>query len=110
MIPKEKVIAGAAMYIEKEVLPHLPEMKALAVAGVAALYVRRGPEILDALENEPAVKMLGVIKNGCVDVEALYNAFAPKVVKPVEISLPFIGGLRFDRAEIDKLLRYIQEA
>lgn len=32
------------------------------------------------------------------------------VVKPVEISLPFIGGLRFDRAEIDKLLRYIQEA
>lgn len=110
MIAKEKVIAGAAMYIEKEILPRLPEMKALAVAGAAALLARRAPVLLDELEKNPAVKMLGVIKNGCVDVEALYNAFAPKVVKPVEISLPFIGGLRFDRAEIDKLLRYIQEA
>ena len=37
MIAKEKVIAGVAMYIEKEILPRLPEMKALAVAGVVAL-------------------------------------------------------------------------
>ena len=37
MIAKEKVIAGVAMYIEKEIRPRLPEVKALAVAGVVAL-------------------------------------------------------------------------
>ena len=36
-LEEQKVIAGVAMYIEKEILPRLPEMKALAVAGVVAL-------------------------------------------------------------------------
>ena len=44
------------MYIEREVLPHLPELKALAVAGVVALYSRKAPELLDKLESLPAVK------------------------------------------------------
>lgn len=110
MIAKEKVIAGAAMYIEKEVLPHLPEIKALAVAGVVALYARRAPALLDELENNPAVKMMGVIENGMVDAEAVYGAYAPQIVKPIEINVPFVGKMSFDRAEVDKLMRYIQEA
>lgn len=110
MIPKEKVIAGAAMYIEREVLPHLPELKALAVAGVVALYSRKAPELLDKLESVPAVKVLGVMDGGMVDADALYSAFAPNITKPIEISIPFVGSLSFDRAEADKLLRYIKEA
>lgn len=110
MIPKEKVIAGAAMYIEREVLPHLPEGKALAVAGIAALYVRKAPELVSRLENIPSVKVLGILENSMVDVDALYSAFAPKIEKPVEISVPFVGSMRFDRAEVDRLMQYIREA
>ena len=40
------------MYIEREVLPHLPELKALAVAGAVALYSRKAPELLDKLESK----------------------------------------------------------
>ncbi len=110
MIAKEKVIAGAAMYIEREILPRLPEMKALAVAGVVALYARRAPGLLDELEKNPAVKALGVIENGMVDAEAVYAAYAPKIIKPMEIDVPFLGRLSFDRAEVDKLLKYVKEA
>lgn len=110
MIAKEKVIAGAAMYIEKEILPHLPEMKALAVAGAVALYARRVPAILDELEKVPAVKMLGVIESGMVDLDAIYNAYAPKIVKPIEVNIPFVGRMSFDRAEVDRLMEYVREA
>lgn len=109
MIAKEKVIAGAAMYIEREILPRLPEMKALAVAGAAALLARRAPGLLDELEKNPA-KALGVIENGMVDMEAVYAAYAPKIVKPMEIDVPFLGRLSFDRAEVDRLMEYIREA
>ena len=110
MIAKEKVIAGAAMYIEKEILPRLPEMKALAVAGAAALLARRAPGLLDEIEKNPAVKALGVIENGMVDMEAVYAAYAPKIIKPMEIDVPFLGRMSFDRAEVDRLMEYIREA
>lgn len=110
MIAKEKVIAGAAMYVEREVLPHLPELKAIAVAGAVALYARKAPELLGKLEDVPSVKVLGVLENGMVDVDALYSAFAPKIEKPVELTVPFVGTMGFDRAEVDKLVQYIREA
>ena len=53
--------------------------------------------------------MLGVIDGGMVDADALYSAFAPNITKPIEISVPFVGSLSFDRAEADKLLHYIKE-
>ena len=59
----------------------------------------------------PAVQMLGVLtEDGQVDIDALYNAFAPKVTGPLEFAIPFVGALSLDRAEVDKLYRYIKEA
>lgn len=110
MISKEKVIAGAGAYVDREVLPRLPELKSLMVAGVVSLYLRRAPELFARLENDPAVKMAGVMADGMIDVDALYDAFAPKISKPVELSVPLIGCLSFDRTEVDKLLHYIREA
>lgn len=110
MISKERFANGAANYVEREVLPHLPELKALAVAGVVALYAQKLPQIVDGLEKIPAVKVLGVIQDGMIDEDALYNAFAPKIRKPLELDIPLVGKLSFDRAEVDKLLKYLKEA
>ena len=110
MISKERFVNGAANYVEREVLPHLPELKALAVAGVVALYAQKLPQIVDDLEKIPAVKVLGVIQDGMIDEDALYNAFAPKIRKPLEFDIPLVGKLSFDRAEVDKLLKYVKEA
>ena len=55
--------------------------------------------------------MLGVLtEDGQVDIDALYDAFAPKVTGPLEFAIPFVGALSLDRAEVDKLYRYIKEA
>lgn len=110
MISKERFVNGAANYVEREVLPHLPELKALAVAGVVALYAQKLPQIVDGLEKIPAVKVLGVIQDGMIDEDALYNAFAPKIRKSLEVDIPLVGKLSFDRAEVDKLLKYLKEA
>ena len=44
-----------------------------------------------------------------IDEDALYNAFAPQIRKSIEFKIPFIGNMSFDRAEVDKLVRYIKE-
>lgn len=43
-------------------------------------------------------------------VVALYAKRTPQIRKPLEVDIPFVGKLSFDRAEVDKLLRYIKEA
>lgn len=110
MVSKERFVNGALRYVEQEVLPHFPEMKAVVVAGVVALYAKRTPQIFEKLESIPAVKMIHVLEDGNIDEDALYNAFAPQIRKPLEFDIPFVGKLSFDRAEVDKLLRYIKEA
>ena len=75
-----------------------------------ALYAQKLPQIVDGLEKIPAVKVLGVIQDGMIDEDALYNAFAPKIRKPLELDIPLVGKLSFDRAEVDKLLKYLKEA
>lgn len=54
--------------------------------------------------------MMHILEDGNIDEDALYNAFAPQIRKPLEFDIPFVGKLSFDRAEVDKLLRYIKEA
>ena len=110
MVSRERFVNGALRYVEQEVLPHFPEMKAVVVAGVVALYAQRAPQIFEKLESIPAVKMACVLDDGKIDEDALYNAFAPQIRKPLEFDIPFVGRLALDRAEIDKLLKYIKEA
>lgn len=109
MVTRERAINGVVAYMDREIIPHIPGWKAIAVSGVIALYAARAPQILEALQQRPAVQALGVFgEGGQIDVDALYNAFAPKMERPIEIQLPLVGALTFDRAEADKLLQYIK--
>lgn len=111
MIARERVAAGVLRYVDCEVCPHVPGFKSVALAAVAALYAQKIPVIFDRLQAHPAVAILDVISaDGMVDVDALYNAFAPKISQPVQLNVPFIGQISIDRAEIDKMYRYIKEA
>lgn len=111
MIAKERVTAGVLRYIDCEVCPHVPGFKSVALAAVAAMYAQKIPAIFDKLQKHPAISLLDIIsEDGMVDVDAVYNAFAPKISQPVQLNVPFIGQISIDRAEIDKLYRYIREA
>lgn len=110
MVSKERFVNGVLRYIEREVLPHMPEAKSVVVAGVVTLYAKRTPQLFEKMEGIPAVQATGVFDDGKIDEDALYNAFAPQIRNPLEFDIPFVGKLSFDRAEIDKLLKYIKEA
>lgn len=56
MVSKERFVNGALRYVEQEVLPHFPEMKAVVVAGVVALYAKRTPQILKGWKAFPPSK------------------------------------------------------
>ena len=44
-----------------------------------------------------------------MDIDAVYQAFAPRMVDKVSFVLPIMGKLTFDRQDLDKLMRYIKE-
>ena len=109
MITVEQAASGLTRYLDAEVMPHLPTGKGLLLGAAAALYIRKGPEIVRRLADMPAVKLLGVVDaQGCIDIDELYNAVLPQVKSTFDIQLPFVGGLTFDRAEVEKIYRYLK--
>lgn len=109
MITVEQAASGLTRYLDAEVMPHLPSGRGLLLGAAAALYIRKGPEIVRRLADIPAVKLLGVIDaQGCIDLDELYNAALPQVKSTFDVQLPFVGGLTFDRAEVEKIYRYLK--
>lgn len=49
-------------------------------------------------------------EQGNIDIDRLYSAARPKFENKLSVSVPFIGELKFDQNDIDKLYKYIQEA
>ena len=109
MITVEQAAGGLSRYLDAEVMPHLPSGRGLLLGTAAALYIRRAPEIVRELAARPSVKLLGIIdEQNNIDLDALYNAALPQVKGTLEVKLPFVGGLTFDRTEVDKLYRYMK--
>lgn len=108
MIPMDQIKTGVQRYVDYDLTPSLPELTQAIIGGVVALYLDRAPEILHKLNEDPKVKILGVMDGDMVDLEALYGAFAPRIQKPITVRLPLIGSMTFDRSEIDKLYSRIR--
>ena len=64
-----------------------------------------------ALRENPAVKMMQIFDDtGNIDLDKLYNAARPRFENKLSVSVPFIGDLKFDQNDVDKLYKFIQEA
>lgn len=110
MITIEQAANGLTKYLDKEVMPHLPTAKAIALGTVAALYISRAPDMLRELNKNPAFALLAVADDsGSIDIDRIYNAALPQIKGTFELRIPLIGNLTFDKAEADKLYRYIKE-
>ena len=105
MIPAQRIAAGAAAYIEREILPHLSMSKALIAGAAAALYLRQIDDIIAKIPKGMNI----TDEYGNVDLDAVCDALKQNMHEPVPIDLPLIGRMTFDQAEIDKLRRYIME-
>ena len=105
-----QIKTGVSRYIDNEIISQMTDSKSRWITGgLAALAVNNLGETVKHYEQDPFVAMLGVMKDGDVDIDAVYQAFAPRMVDKVSFALPVLGKLTFDRQDLDKLMRYIKE-
>ena len=109
----QQIQAGAARFIDNELIPAFSGWQKVIIGGGAGLLLKNLPQTLAALAQNPMVAALGVYnaQTGTVDVDALANAFLPQMgADALPINIPGGVTVRLTRADFDKLIRYIKEA
>ena len=107
----DQAMRGAMRYADNEVIPHLPGGKGIGAGIMLALIMEGSREKVLAMREHPAVKLMQIMdEQGNIDLDRLYNAARPKFENKLSVSVPFIGELKFDQNDVDKLYKYIQEA
>lgn len=105
---------GLVKFVDAEIIPRLSVTEKLLVGGGTGLMTAKLPEILSKYADNKVVSALGIydVKNGEVDIDALYNAAKPYIGSdPIPVTIPFVGlKLKFTQREIDTLYKYIKEA
>lgn len=107
----QQIQKGAARFVDNEMVPAFAGAEKILVGGAAALMIANMENIVQQYAAHPMVAMLGVYKDGDVNVDALYQAFAPRIgTEKIPVKLPMVGTLKVGKDEIDKLYQYIKEA
>lgn len=113
MVTIEQVKAGILDYVETDILPHLSGWKKIALGAYVVLAADGLPALLAQYQNNPAVKMMGVIsESGQIDIDRLYQAILPQVQggEKITIQFPVIGGeYTMDKSDIEKIYKNIKE-
>lgn len=109
----EKVQAGLAKFIDRDVVPSLNGWDRVLVGAGGGLLAARLPELMRQYAGHPIVSALGVFDadSGEVDVDALYQAALPYVGnEPLPIKIPLVGiTIKISQRELENLLAYIRE-
>ena len=109
----QQIQAGAARFLDNELLPMFSGWQKVLVGGGAGLLLNNLPKTLVTLAQNPMVAALGVYNsvNGTVDIDALAGAFLPQMgTDALPVTIPGGVTVRLSRADIEKLIRYIKEA
>jgi hypothetical protein len=102
---------GATRFVDNELVPAFAGPEKIAVGGAAALLIANAENIVKQYSTHPMVALFGVYKDGDINVDALYQAFAPRFgVEKIPIKIPIIGNIKIGKPEVDKLYQYIKEA
>ena len=108
-----QIQAGAARFIDNELIPAFSGRQKVLIGGGAGLLLKNLPQSIAALAQHPMVAALGVYnaQNGTVDIDGLASAFLPQMgTDALPITIPGGVTVRLARADFDKLIRYIKEA
>ena len=113
MVHISKIQRGFAMFIDREVAGAFDGWQRAVVAGCGGLVAANFPNLVKVYGCHPFVAAIGVWdpETAEINIDALYNAFVPKLgADKIPISIPKIGTIKMGREEIDTLMRYIREA
>ena len=113
MVTISQIQRGFTLFIDNELATAFNGWQKAVVAGTAGLLAANFPNIVKMYANHPLVAVLGVYdaNSNTVNIDALYNAFAPKLgTDKIPITIPKIGTIKMGQPEMDMLMRYIKEA
>ena len=113
MVTISQIQRGFVQFVDNEVAVAFTGWQKAVVAGAAGLLAANFPNLVNTYTSHPIVAALGVYdpQSGSVNIDALYNAFVPKMgQEKIPIIIPKIGTIKMGQPEIDVLMRYIKEA
>ena len=113
MVTISQIQRGFVKFVDNEVAVAFTGWQKAIVAGAAGLLAANFPNLVNTYAAHPIVAALGVYdpQSGSVNIDALYNAFVPKMGQDkIPITIPKIGTIKMGQPEIDALMRYIKEA
>lgn len=113
MVTISQIQKGFVRFVDNEVAAAFTGWQKAVVAGAAGLLAANFPNLVNTYTSHPIVAALGVYdpQSGSVNIDALYNAFVPKMGQDkIPITIPKIGTIKMGQPEIDVLMRYIKEA
>ena len=112
MVNVSQVQRGFVNFIDNEIAVAFDGWQKAVLAGAAALLAAGMPNLIKTYGSNPVVAALNIYdaNANAVNIDAIYNAFVPKLgAEKIPVVIPKIGTIKLGREEIDSLMRYIKE-
>lgn len=112
MVTISQIQRGFVLFVDNEVATAFTGWQKAIVAGASGLIASNLPNLVSTYGTHPIVAAMGLYdaERNMVNIEALYDAFVPRLgVDKIPIDIPKIGTIKMGRDEIDCLMRYIRE-
>lgn len=112
MVSVSQVQRGFVNFIDNEIAVAFDGWQKAVLAGAAALLAAGMPNLIKTYGSSPVVAALNIYdaNANAVNIDAIYNAFVPKLgAEKIPVVIPKIGTIKLGREEIDSLMRYIKE-
>jgi hypothetical protein len=112
MVSVSQVQRGFVNFIDNEIAVAFDGWQKAVMAGAAALLAAGMPNLIKTYGSNPVVAALNIYDANAdaVNIDAIYNAFVPKLgAEKIPVVIPKIGTIKLGREEIDSLMRYIKE-
>jgi len=109
----QQIQKAAARFVDQDIAPAFSGGERILVSGAAGLLIANSGKLVAQYATHPMVAALGVVdaQSGDIDVDSLYQAFAPKFGnEKIPLKIPVVGTIRIGKAEVDRFYQYVKEA
>lgn len=108
MVHIDRVAHGINRYVDDEIVPHVTGLNKILVGMYVGLMDAH--DLVNRYKDMPAIAALHIVDGDMVDIDRVHDVAEKVFDQKQEIMIPMLGKFTFDRSDVDKLYRYIQES